>query len=778
MIITNKLNRVMSLPLLIALSGFASLSWEVIWQLMATLTLGISAWSAAITLAVMMGGMGLGAFLMGRLLRSGSRQNALGLFGALEIAVGLLGYFLISEFSLIEHLDTWVYGWMPSAISVVALMGLLFVIGIPALCMGATLPVFQLLADRYQYPLAQLYSLNTFGAALGALAVAMILIPLLGIANTIAAIAIVNVLVGFSAYYLVQDSSSIDHHDSESVRPEFKPLPMTPFVIVFVSGFSIFSLEVAWFRSFASLLPNTTDVFAMLLACTLIALALAAKNVISLKQKKKTLASQLFLAGMCILLVTPLIEHLDMMLPYSKQVSAHHEKAISASWIMMGNNFDLSGFAIYGYFLQVILRFLLMFLIVVPPIRYLGTIFPWVIEDQHSPSSIGKLYAINTLAAVIGSLGAAWWFLPTIGFVKTAWLVGILVVLMSVILARQTLRYFYSFLGLLAIVIAMHFETGIGRTRVQGFFASSPQGEAAQLLESIEGPDQTISALEYDGGARGLVINSSYAAEESGDHYNRPGVHYMAWMGHLPMLLHPDPKRALVICFGTGQTSNAVRNENPSQLDIVDVNASVFKLARYFRSNHNVLLDPRVTKIVMDGRAYLRRTRNMYDVITLEPMPPTTVGVNSLYTREFYLQAKQHLTAKGVIAQWLPFHIAAPRTTASIAKTFLEVFPNAVMWLDEDSRTGILLGSRDDAPITATWPGFARTAVTRNLTREQILKAVAFNTKQLSDYAAYGEVITDDNQLLSYGKAIYVMGLYPQNFALLRRINPRLELYD
>ena len=252
----------------------------------------------------------------------------------------------------------------------------------------------------------------------------------------------------------------------------------------------------------------------------------------------------------------------------------------------------------------------------------------------------------------------------------------------------------------------------------------------------------------------------------------------MAWMGHLPMLASNHPDNALVICFGTGQTANAVREENPTALDIVDVNHNVFKLGMYFRSNKNVLTDARVKAIVMDGRAYLRRTTKSYDVITLEPMPPLTLGVNALYSKEFYQLAHQKLTSDGIIAQWLPFHAAAPLLTASIAKTFIEVFPNAILWIDSDSNTGILLASKNDnANITSLWPGFLRNTTTRDMSQLEVMQHIALNSQQLKQYANYGEIITDDNQLLSYGKALHSGGGYTlQNFALLHLVNHNVTL--
>jgi spermidine synthase len=228
-------------------------------------------------------------------------------------------------------------------------------------------------------------------------------------------------------------------------------------------------------------------------------------------------------------------------------------------------------------------------------------------------------------------------------------------------------------------------------------------------------------------------------------------VHYMKWMGHLPMLAHPDPKDTLVICFGTGQTANAVRHENPDTLDIVDINENVFKFADYFPPNEGVLNDERVNAIVMDGRSYLRRNPKLYDVITLEPMPPNFAGVNALYSREFYELAKNRMTEDGTIAQWVPFHLITPHTFASLMKTFQDVFPNSLLWLDPPSGTAILLGSKNDSyPLGQKWPGYNRQG-NRDLSIREVREAVILDKDAMRKEAESGEIITDDNQLLAYG---------------------------
>jgi spermidine synthase len=225
----------------------------------------------------------------------------------------------------------------------------------------------------------------------------------------------------------------------------------------------------------------------------------------------------------------------------------------------------------------------------------------------------------------------------------------------------------------------------------------------------------------------------------------------MAWMGRLPMLLHPDPRRALVICFGTGQTANAVREEGPERLDVVELNPAVLRMAPLFHSNHGVLDDPRVRARVMDGRAWLRRSEDRYDVVTLEPMPPHFAGVNALYSREFYEIVASRLAPGGVVAQWVPFHLLPPFHAASIAATFQAVFPDAVLWRGLGS--SILLGRREPAgaPLGSEWPGLARAVAQRPESAGNVAERVLLDSTQLARYAQAGRIITDDNQLLAYG---------------------------
>ena len=377
----------------------------------------------------------------------------------------------------------------------------------------------------------------------------------------------------------------------------------------------------------------------------------------------------------------------------------------------------------------------------------LGVPLPWLLAEHSDPHRAGRLYAINTLGAVSGSLLAAWVLLPSLGFARTAWLIGVGIAGLAALATPGWRRGAIAVAGAGALAVAVSQTSSIGRDRVQGYAVHEP----VRIVAYEEGPDSTVSVVENYRGRRRLMIDGFMTTTEE-----LASAHYMSWMGHLPMLLHPDPRRALVICFGTGRTAHAVRLEAPERLDIVELSREVLELAPLFRSNEQVLLDPRVSVAVMDGRAWIRRSRELYDVMTLEPMPPNFAGVNSLYSVEFYALMAEKLRPGGIVAQWLPFHLVTPEHAVSIAATFVEVFPDALLWVDPFDGTGVLVGRRQEEgpPFGSEWPGFARVAIPRTLTERQARAGVLLRPHQLARYAAAGRIVSDDNQLLAFGRLV------------------------
>jgi spermidine synthase len=704
------------LYIIVALGGVVALSWELLWQIHVTLAVGVSAKSTAITLAATMGGMCIGAWLGGRMLSRRQPESPLRVYGVLEILIGLSGLLMPIGFALVCLLDGALGGQHLFVGTSVRLLGILLVLGPPTIAMGASIPVLGEVSKGYGTPLSRLYAVNTFGAGIGVLLMSFLVLPFFGVALSVRAAATVNLAVGVAALMIGrrrQKKQSDSVIVPATVYPSRLPSHLTV-PIVWLSGFITFVLEVTWFRSMRAAFQDTTDSFAIILSSVLIALAIGARLVPWLGRQRLGVAAPLAAAGVAILLAAPVIERFDLL-------------------TRLGD----------GYWNTMLMWWISAFTVMGPPVLMLGMVLPCLLDETTEPRRWGRLYAWNTLGAIMGALLTAWVLLPAIGSARTAWLAGALTLLGGCVALGRRGRILATLAGVVALVIAVVFESGLGRKRIQ---ADLSRG-AYSILAFQETPDSTVSVVEYDSGYRALVIDGFQAASERGT------SHYMEWMGRLPMLLHADPQRALVICFGTGQTANGVLQEAPKHLDIAELNGAVLELAPYFESNGDVLHDPRVDAHVIDGRAWLRRTRERYDVVTLEPMPPHFAGVNALYSKEFYELIAQRMNPGGIAAQWVPYHILPPEYAMSVTATFKEVFPDAIMWVDPIGKTGILLGraASDAEPLGKTWPGLERDLGERRMTAEAIRQAVWMDANAITSYGDGSLIISDDNQLLSFG---------------------------
>ncbi len=696
-------------------AGAAALSWELLWQIQTSLALGVSAVGTAVVLATTMGGMAVGALLMGRALKKRQPARPLRVYAILELAVGLAGLAMLAGFGLVEQIDAWSYAHATALSAPIHFVSIAAVLGVPTLAMGATIPVFGLVARSYRTSLSTLYAVNTAGAAVGVFAMAFTLIPALGIELVAQLAACINIAVAACAWLLPAGDAAAQSETPAEPASTSDIGFSTAIALVACTGCATFALEVAWFRSLRAAMQSTTDSFAIILISVLLPLAIGARSVPWLRRSKLNVATMLGLAGIAILAAAPLVERMDILIPRDGNYWS-----IVASWLGVT-------LAIIGV-----------------PILLLGTVLPWVLDEQQEPRDWARLYAANTLAAIAGSLIAAWALLPTIGFARSVWLVGGLVVVAAVALSRGRGRGALAVGGACVLALAIVFESGVGRTRAQ----YSGTVEAYEVIDFAEGPDSTVAVVERASGYRSLLIDGFDAADES------LGSTYMQWMGRLPMVLHPDPLDVLVIGFGTGQTANGARNEGPDHIDIVELSPAVIGMAHHFDSNEQVLEDPRVNVVIMDGRAWLRRTERTYDVITLEPMPPNFAGVNALYSREFYELAARRLRPGGIVAQWVPYHLLPPQHATSVAATFHEALPDSILWIDPTSGTGILVGRVESSgePLGTSWPGLARDGGQRPLPPEIVDLQARLSGDRLTAYCDLGVVVTDDNQLLAYGR--------------------------
>ena len=125
--------------------------------------------------------------------------------------------------------------------------------------------------------------------------------------------------------------------------------------------------------------------------------------------------------------------------------------------------------------------------------------------------------------------------------------------------------------------------------------------------------------------------------------------------GLLGALLHPHPRSAMVIGLGSGSSAGWLgRIPGMDRVDVVELEPAMLEVARRCAAvNEDVLDNPKRAPHLGDAREMLSVTPARYDVVFSEPSNPYRAGVASLYTREYYERAAEHLEPGGIFVQWV-----------------------------------------------------------------------------------------------------------------------------
>jgi spermidine synthase len=272
------------------------------------------------------------------------------------------------------------------------------------------------------------------------------------------------------------------------------------------------------------------------------------------------------------------------------------------------------------------------------------------------------------------------------------------------------------------------------------------------VLYFAEGSTSTISVAEWRG-HRTILVNGR---TEASDYLPDLQVEYL--LGHVPMLLHRDPRRALVIGLGAGVTLGAVTaHEEAESITLVEIEPVVFDGTRKFSDlNDAALDDPRLEIVIQDGRNFLKTTPRRFDVITSDPIYPWNAGSGYLYTTEYYRLAAERLDEGGVMCQWWPASDLSNDDFRALVRTFATAFPYTSLW--QTTYDVILIGS--NRPIQVDLGDLARRMaqprVTRQLARVGLdsllpfLAEFALDDAALRSYAEGAPLNTDDNLYLEF----------------------------
>jgi spermidine synthase len=232
-----------------------------------------------------------------------------------------------------------------------------------------------------------------------------------------------------------------------------------------------------------------------------------------------------------------------------------------------------------------------------------------------------------------------------------------------------------------------------------GRYLPNREGKAA-IIYTGEGRNSSVAITEWSNDVRYFHVSGKVeASTEPQD------MRLQRLLGHLPALVHPQPRSVLVVGCGAGVTAGSfVVHPEIERIVICEIEPLIPQVvARYFADeNHHVLQDRRLQIVYDDARHYLLTTRESFDIITSDPIHPWVKGAATLYTREYYELCRARLNPGGVLTQWVPLYESSTAAVKSELATFLAVFPHGTVWSNDDAGRGydtVVLGQTEPTRI-------------------------------------------------------------------------------
>jgi spermidine synthase len=324
----------------------------------------------------------------------------------------------------------------------------------------------------------------------------------------------------------------------------------------------------------------------------------------------------------------------------------------------------------------------------------LGMALPLLMEmagdgGESAGPRLGRLLGANTAGAIAGPLVVTFVVAPQLGLWKSIVLLGVMTVLAGSRLGISAIERWAPAIAV-ALILVLFAPAGLAPVRVR-----TAQGE--RLVSIREGSYGTTAVLE-DGRDRWITVNNSYVlggAATAGE---------QRWEGHLPLLLHPSPRRVAFLGMGTGITAGAALLHPVEQVVALEIVPEVVTAARmdFSELNAHLVDDPRVRVVTDDGRNYLASAHGAFDVIVGDLLVPWRPTEATLYTLEHFQAVGRALAPNGVFCQWLPlYQLTEPQLTI-LLRTFLEAFPRTTVWRGNflpGEPTLALVGHRDSLPL-------------------------------------------------------------------------------
>jgi spermidine synthase len=586
--------------------------------------------------------------------------------------------------------------------------------------MGATLPFLSKFVVKLGYNLdyvgskvGGLYAINTFGAVAGTFLAGFIFIPKIGVSATNLTAAFADIILAGLVFVLRRPLETIRPEVRErlsllqEIGPFKKDLPISSFCrsIIFwgfgFSGLAAMIYQVLWSRVLSMIIGSSIYSFTIILLTFLVGISLGSGVFSGLLRRLRNPASVLGLIhlGIGLVAIFNFIVMDELPLMFARSVTkfpAYHHHVGLIQFIM----------------------FLISALVIFPSTFGMGAVFPLTLkvcakDISRVGKSVGSIYAVNTIGAIIGSFISGFILIPNLGLEVTMFIaIGInlslfffLFISAYGVLGRRIILAFGLSLGCILMLKFSSFwdltkmTLGVFRLSIAEDVVSEKKLARPQIVFYKDSISTTVSVEKW---------RSHYALKNNGkvEASNGDDMPTQIMVSAYPLLLHPRGGRDLkvaIVGFGSGVTLGSALKFPVSQVDIIELEPEVVRASQFFmdvnqmkygRPDFPYLREKRVRVISDDARSFFSQTRKKYDVIISEPSNPWITGVSNLFTQESFKIIKERLKNNGLFCQWVQLYEMSPKNIKCIFRTFLSVFRHMIVFSAEDlSADTILVGS-------------------------------------------------------------------------------------
>ncbi|MCO7223826.1 fused MFS/spermidine synthase [Pleionea sp. CnH1-48] len=686
----NKMIR--ALYFVFVLSGFCGLIYESIWSHYLKLFLGHAIYGQVTVLVVFIGGMSVGAWLIGKF--ETRIKNPLLMYALVELIIGVISLFFhdiykaVIDFSYVSILPAYCSdaGLCWSQVLIAAL-----IILPQSLLLGTTFPlmsssVLKISPESAGEKISSLYFANSIGAVFGVLASVFVFIPSVGLPGALLISALGNLLIAVILYIASKKVVYQEHQAQQETEERYKGSAVKIlFILSAVTGMASFIYEIVWIRMLSLVTGASTHSFELMLSSFILGLACGGlwikSRIDRFKEPIYTLAQVQIFMGVCALLTFPVYN-----LCFGLMES-----------VISGLAQTNEGYVIYNVVSK------LLYLLVMFPTTFLaGMTLPLVtkvlLKSELKRKAVGYVYSVNTLGSILGVLMAVYLLMPLIGLKGALFFGAFLDITLGAALIFMLIRKnrsnfsFGSVYAAAACLVAIYVTVDVDQRQLaSGVFrhGNAELDKDFDVVFARDGRTSTVHLIKNEDGILGLLTNgkSDGAINVKEGGLQAADEETMTLLSALPLAYKPDAKTAAQIGFGTGLGSaTMLASDALVSLDTVEIEPVMYEAAKQFMPiNQAAYDDPRHNVIFDDAKSYFAKNAHQYDIIVAEPSNPWVSGVSSLFTREFYKHMKSKLTEDGIFTQWIQLYEIEPQLVASVLNALAENFEHYHLYLSAEA---------------------------------------------------------------------------------------------